>query len=131
MSEKKELETRSKGEVEQTRSGPVFTPAVDIFETEDKITVLADMPGVAADELTIDLRDNELTLRGVVVEKHANDEVEILSEYEPGGTYFRRFTLGEAIDQAKIEASLSGGVLHLDLPKVETMKPRQITVKAT
>ena len=62
----KELKVREKQEVaspaEQTTPGLVFTPAVDIFETEKEITLLADMPGVNADNLTIDLRDNTLTL---------------------------------------------------------------------
>ena len=66
MSEKQELETRAERDVEQTRSGPVFTPSVDIFETEESISVLADMPGVLADDLNIDLRENVLTLIGAV-----------------------------------------------------------------
>ena len=62
----KELKVREKQEVaspaEQTTPGLVFTPAVDIFETEKDITLLADMPGVKADDLTIDLRDNTLEI---------------------------------------------------------------------
>ena len=64
--ESKELKVREKqelsGAAEQTTPGLVFTPAVDIFETEKEITLLADMPGVTPDDLTIDLRDNTLTL---------------------------------------------------------------------
>ena len=65
-SESKELRVREKQEVanpaEQTTPGLVFTPAVDIFETDKEITLLADMPGATADDLIIDLRDNTLTL---------------------------------------------------------------------
>lgn len=131
MSEKKELETRGERDIEQTRSGPVFVPAVDIFETQDKISVLADMPGVNSDHLTIDLRENVLTLNGVVHAPESDKEASVLTEFESAGTYYRRFTLHETIDQSKIEASLKNGVLHLQLPKVEAAKPRKIAVKTS
>ena len=113
---------------EQTRPGVVCMPAVDIFETDGTITVLADMPGVKSDELEIDLRDNVLTLTGRVVAAPTG-ETDVLREYD-GGTFFRQFTLAESIDQAKIDAKLADGVLRLELPKVERAKPRQITVRA-
>jgi HSP20 family protein len=113
---------------EQTRPGPVYLPAVDIFETDAAITVLADMPGVKPDQLDIDLRDSVLTLKGRVSSPANADESDVLREYE-AGTFFRQFTLSETIDQAKIDAHLSEGVLRLELPKVERAKPRQITVR--
>jgi HSP20 family protein len=130
MSEKKDLETRGDRDIEQTRSGPAFTPAVDIFETEGAIHVLADMPGVSADSLNIDLRENILTLNGVVSSPESEKETDVLREFEAGGTYYRRFTLAETIDQSKIEASLKDGVLRLKLPKIEAAKPRTITIKS-
>jgi len=113
---------------EQTYSGPVYTPAVDIFESDDSISLLADIPGVKAEDLKIDLRDNVLTLTGRVAAPVSAKEAPVLSEYA-SGTYFRQFTLSEHIDQAKIDAKLTDGVLRLALPKVERAKPRQITVK--
>jgi HSP20 family protein len=112
---------------EQTYSGPVYTPAVDIFETDERISLLADMPGVKAEDLKIDLRDSVLTLSGRV--GAASAETPVLREYA-SGTYFRQFTLSEHIDQTKIDAKLTDGVLRLELPKVERAKPRQITVKS-
>lgn len=114
---------------EQTRPGPMYSPAVDIFETDVAITVLADMPGVKPDQLDIDLRDSVLTLKGRVTSPAAAGESDVLREYD-AGTFFRQFTLSETIDQAKIDAHLSDGVLRLELPKVERAKPRQITVRA-
>lgn len=114
---------------EQTRPGPVYTPAVDIFESDDRISVLADMPGVKAEDLKIDLRENVLTLTAPVTASEANTETAILHEYETG-TFFRQFTLSELIDQAKIDAKLTDGVLRLELPKLERAKPRQITVRS-
>jgi HSP20 family molecular chaperone IbpA len=128
----KELKVREKQEVanpaEQTTPGLVFTPAVDIFETEKDITLLADMPGVKADDLTIDLRDNTLTLAADIVPIDNAGEESILLEYQTG-RYFRQFTLGESINQKNIDANLSDGVLRLTLPKVEKATPKKITVK--
>jgi len=127
-----EMQKAEKGNVpsvpEQTFTGPVYSPAVDIFETEDRITLLADMPGVKAKDLRIDLRENVLTLTGHVDNPESPGETNVLREYA-SGTYFRQFTLSEVIDQSKIDAKLSEGVLHLELPKLEQAKPRQITVK--
>lgn len=113
---------------EQTRPGPVYSPAVDIFETDQAITVLADMPGVRAEDLDIDLRDNVLSLTGRAPPPENAKEGAVLREYQPG-TFFRRFTLSEAIDQSKIDARLTDGVLRLELPKVEKARPRQIQVR--
>jgi HSP20 family molecular chaperone IbpA len=113
---------------EQTRPGPVFLPAVDIFENDNTIAVLADMPGVKAQDLKIDLREDVLTLSAHVDAPESSGETNVLREYE-SGTFFRQFTLSEVIDQAKIDAKLTNGVLRLELPKQERAKPRQITVK--
>ena len=129
----KELKVREKQEVaspaEQTSPGLVFTPAVDIFETGKEITLLADMPGVKANNLTIDLRDNTLTLSADIAPVENANEEDILVEYETG-KYYRRFTLGELINQEKIDAKLNDGVLRLRLPKVEKATPKKIVVKA-
>jgi HSP20 family molecular chaperone IbpA len=129
----KELKVREKQEVtspaEQTTPGLVFTPAVDIFETEKEITMLADIPGVKADDLTIDLRDNTLTLVADIAPDDDSNEENILKEYETG-RYYRQFTLGELINQENIDAKLNDGVLRLTLPKIEKATPKKITVKA-
>jgi HSP20 family protein len=114
---------------EQTRPGPVYTPAVDIFETPDALTLLADMPGVKPNNLKIDLREGVLTLSGVVERKEHPGVEHLFFELEPG-SYYRQFTVSDVIDQSRIEAKLTDGVLRLHLPKVEAVKPRQITVKS-
>jgi HSP20 family molecular chaperone IbpA len=114
---------------EQTRTGPVYSPAVDIFENDSSITLLADMPGVKPSDLAIDLRENVLTLSGRVTTAGTGKESNVLREYRPG-TFFRQFTLSETIDQPKIDAQLTDGVLRLELPKVEKARPRQIMVRS-
>jgi HSP20 family protein len=114
---------------EQTKPGIVFTPAVDIFETEKELTLLADMPGVKSENLTIGLNKNVLTMSGEVEVPEGENETDVLREYETG-KYFREFTLSNEIDQARIDGVLKDGVLRLTLPKVETVMPRKIEVKA-
>ncbi len=129
----KELKIKEKQEVstptEQTRPGLVFTPLVDIFETEQALVLLADMPGVRPEDLSIDLRDDTLTLTGDVQPFEGADEKDLLIEYEVG-KYHRQFALSEIINQEKIDAQMQNGVLCLTLPKVEKAAPRKITVQA-
>jgi len=126
-----ELKPQEKIEVatpaEQTKPGPVFTPKVDIFETEKEIILLADVPAVKAHDLGIDLKDNILTLAGEVKTERTSGEEEVLNEYQVG-SYYRQFTLTEMIDQSKINDSLNNGVLRLALPKIEKALPRRIKV---
>jgi HSP20 family protein len=130
--ESKEIQVKPKQELtspaEQTRPGLIFTPNVDIFETDRGITLLADLPGVAPENLTIDLKDNVLTLTGEVAPFEKANEEDIMIEYEVG-KYHRQFNLSSVIDQSKIDAKLADGVLRLMLPKVEEATPRKIKVK--
>jgi len=131
--ESKALQTKEKMTLstaaEQTKPGIVFTPAVDIFETEKELTLLADMPGVRSENLTIGLNKNVLTMSGEVEAPEGENETEVIREYDTG-KYFREFTLSNEIDQTKIDAMLKDGVLRLTLPKVEAVTPRKIEVKA-
>ncbi|NLI81460.1 MAG: Hsp20/alpha crystallin family protein [Deltaproteobacteria bacterium] len=130
MSEK-DLQAREKvevaGQAESTRNLPLYVPSVDIYESADALTLVADMPGVAAENISIDIKDNQLSLRGNVTLEGENEQV-ILQEYGVGD-FYRQFTLGKAIDQSKIEATMKDGVLVVTLPKAEAVKPRKITVK--
>ena len=133
MADSKDIKVREKQELktpaEQTTPGAVFTPQVDIFETEKEITLLADMPGVKADKLNIDLRESILTITGDIEPVESASEEDVLIEYETG-RFFRQFTLSEVIDQNRIDAKLGDGVLRLTLPKVEKATPRKIAIKA-
>ena len=133
MADSKDIKVREKQELttpaEQTTPGMVFTPQVDIFETEKAITLLADIPGVKSEKLNIDLRDNILTITGDIEAVDLGGEEEVLIEYEMG-RFYRQFTLSEVVDQNKIDAKLGDGVLRLTLPKVEKATPRRIAVKA-
>ena len=114
---------------EATRPGKIFLPPVDIYETADSIVVLADMPGVPADKVTIDLKEGQLTISGDIAPPQGDLEHLLVQEYETGN-FAREFTLGQLVDQNRIEAAMKDGVLRLTLPKVEKAKPRKIEIKA-
>ena len=124
VAEKQAVDTTSG---ETTWEGTFFTPTVDIYSNDSAITLLADMPGVAPDDLDIDLRKGVLTLLGKVRELPVGHRP-LQQEYEMGG-YRRRFELSDDIDAEKIEATMKDGVLHLLLPKAEKAMPRKIEVK--
>jgi HSP20 family protein len=129
--EKRELEVKNKKHIEKsegepTREGVTYVPDVDIIETEDAITLLADLPGVKREDVDIDVREGVLTLTATVAPLAERLNL-LYREYDLGG-FSRRFTLGERIDQEKINAKLDNGVLTLVLPKAEEAKPRKIKI---
>jgi HSP20 family protein len=87
------------------------------------------MPGVKPGHLTIDLHEGVLTITGHAQSQDGSNEVAVALEY-PAGTFQRSFTLSEAIDQRRIQATLRHGVLRLRLPKAEQAKPRQIKIQS-
>jgi len=106
---------------------PEFAPAVDIFDHEDEIVLMADMPGVPADSVDINLDRGELTIRGRVKPPSLNGQV-VFQEYQVGD-FVRTFTLTDDIDPNGIAAEMTNGVLKLHLKKPAERKPRKITVK--
>ncbi len=128
----KELQPKAKAEApakaERVRPGRVFLPAVDIFETPEELVLIADMPGVSGEKVTLDIRENHLLISGEVGPPLGEGETRVEQEYFTGD-FQREFHLGSLIDQSKIEATMKDGVLRLVLPKVEKAKPRKIQVK--
>lgn len=112
---------------ELTRQDERFaTPPVDIYEKEDALTVLADLPGVGPDGLAIRVEQGVLTIEGRV---GATDTGALIGQEFELISFYRQFRIAETIDTEKIRASLKNGVLQLTLPKVERAKPRQIPVE--
>ena len=103
-----------------------LVPAVDIYETDDGLTLVADMPGVDKDKLDIRVEDGILNIGGHCSRENKREhwykEFEVLD-------YWRQFTLSEEVNTDKISAELKHGVLTLDLPKSENAKPKQIDVR--
>jgi HSP20 family protein len=115
--------------VERTRAQRVYVPRTGIYELEDAILVVANMPGVDENSIDITLDKNLLTIKGYV-EEHVPEGYSLAyAEYEIGD-YERSFTLSDEIDREKIEAVVRDGVLRLRLPKAEPVMAKKIGVKA-
>jgi HSP20 family molecular chaperone IbpA len=102
------------------------TPAVDIYETDEGLVLLADMPGVEKDKLKVTVEDDILTIEGKVMEPLEADPE--WKEYTLN-SYWRQFQLNNTVDQERLSARLKNGVLTLELPKAEKAKPKQVEVK--
>jgi len=112
---------------ERTRGRAYFQPRVDIFETENELTLFADVPGVKADDVELRFERGELVLHAHVQHRDRHG-LPLLREYAEGD-YFRVFQVNESIDTTKIEAECKNGVLTVHLPKTEAVRPRQVQVK--
>jgi HSP20 family protein len=127
-----ELAPKEKQEVhekEQTRPGRTYLPDVDIYEDEHALWFLADMPGVAQEQVEVELHDNVLRLEGRVSLDQYEGLTPAYTEYNVGN-YLRRFTLSSTqhFDRDRIVARLVNGVLEVKLPKTEAAKPRRIPI---
>jgi len=113
----------------QSDQRPTVTPPCDIFENQDGIVVLADLPGVSPDSLRVHLDKNELTIEARRELSTQQGAAGVQTEYR-AADFRRRFAVPSGIDGDKINAQLRNGVLTLNLPKSEALKPREIKVRA-
>lgn len=121
------------GEVSTSAQGPrseyaaTIVPPVDIFEDDAGITVLADMPGVAKEQLGVRVTGDNLVIEGTVTAPVSGD-MELIYGEVLNSQYRRSFTLSRELDPGKIEARLANGVLRVSIPKAEEARPRRIEV---
>lgn len=102
---------------------------VDAYATEDAIVLIADVPGMRPEDVSVTLEGDTLTLSG---EFKAEENVQnYLLRERPTGRFERTLTVNTPIDPNKLEAAVEFGVLRVTLPKADAVKPRQIAVKAT
>ncbi|MCG8333777.1 MAG: Hsp20/alpha crystallin family protein [Proteobacteria bacterium] len=123
MQEKKELETQK----EHTTPLKRYIPATDIVENENELLVFMDMPGVAKEDIAVNLEKNVLKIDGKINMKDYSDLKPLYTEYNVGN-YTRQFELSNKIDQSGIEAKMEDGVLSLVLPKIPEAQPRSIQI---
>jgi HSP20 family molecular chaperone IbpA len=131
MADNQEVRVQPKREVdkaqESTTPTRAFMPTADIFETEEALTVVLEMPGVSRDNVDVNIEDGVLTIEGRIDFKKYEGLRPVYGEYNIG-PYRRGFRLSNQVDQSKITAEMSDGVVTLTLPKSEKAKPRQIKV---
>jgi HSP20 family protein len=106
----------------------VWHPAVDIFEKDDKMVIKAELPGMDKKDISLDIQNGVLTLRG---ERKVENEVKEENFYRKEmshGTFVRSFTLPVEVDADLIKAEFKDGILTVEVPAPATRKPKQITV---
>ena len=129
MEAKKKEQHQAANNAEQIRSGKVFTPRADIYETKEQLLILADMPGVKQEGIDITLEQNILTIYGRVERPAFEGYTLTYSEFGVGD--FRRvFALSNEIDRDGIQAAIKNGVLKLVLPKSKKAMPKKIQIQA-
>lgn len=126
-----DVATTNEGQVRTSREGTreqerFVAPPVDIYETQEELVVMADLPGVSKDHLNIRVDGGLLSIQGKSMHTIRGDLLH--GEYQLVD-FFRQFELSEAVNQGKIAAELKHGVLTLHLPKAEKAKPRQVEIK--
>jgi HSP20 family protein len=105
-----------------------WRPVVDIYDSEKAIIINAELPGVTRDSITLDVKENILTLKG---ERKSDEEASKENYYRMErcfGTFERAFTLPSTVDPAKISANFKDGILKIEIPKPEEKKPKQISI---
>ena len=126
-----ELEKRESKEISPTvtrePTRPTVKPLVDVFENDNEILLMADLPGVPGENLTVRLEAGELTLEGRW--RDTDDARPLSREYTPVD-YRRAFVVPEGIDPDAVKAKVKDGVVTIHLPKAEAFRPREIPVHA-
>ena len=108
----------------------VTRPAVDLVAYEDRVELVADLPGLCEKDIDVQFEDGRLTLRGERRTESAEEEAggRVLRRERSLARFARSFTLGENVDVDGIEATMKDGVLRISIPKSERARPRQIQV---
>ncbi len=113
--------------VEEPRERLLFTPPIDIYESDDGLVLEADLPGVSVESLELEVQDNKLTLFGRVELSVPPEAVPVHQEYREGD-FVRSFILSDEVDYNRITANMTNGVLRVTLPKAPRTEPRRIQV---
>ena len=131
MTEEKQGETHEEVQVERMQEGsqrPYYSPLVDIYEEDEVLTLVADMPGVDTEGIELTCENGILTINGRPGPEPVPDGEVIYREYVPGD-YHRCFRISDDIDVERIGAKMSNGVLTVTLPKAARVRKRHIEVK--
>jgi HSP20 family protein len=103
-------------------------PTVDMFEKDDSFVFKAELPGLKKDDISIDIKDRILTLKGERKYENEVKEENYFRRERSYGKFQRAFTLPADVDPDKIKAEFKDGLLEIEVPKPEAQKPKQITI---
>jgi len=105
-----------------------WAPRLDVVETDDAFLFEFDIPGIAKDDISINLHDGVLSVSGERESRELKENDDVVRVERFTGHFYRSFSVPTAIDDSKIEANYENGVLSLRLPKAEESKPRKIKI---
>jgi HSP20 family protein len=132
MAEKKDIEKRTEREVvsAEEKAERYIRPRTSIYEMDDAVRIIMDVPGVSKDNLDINFNRGELTITG---RREIWDREKLKSCYceRFDGHYRRAFALDNTLNANNIDAKLARGVLEFTIPKVEAVKPKKIEIKTS
>ena len=121
--------TRARDRGEEDFGTGAWAPAVDIYETSDSLVIKAEIPGIDKKDVSIEVKDNTLRLKGTRKQEKDVKEENYHRMECCYGSFQRTFTLPATVDQEKISATFKNGMLEVKLPKKEEKKPRQVEIK--
>jgi HSP20 family protein len=110
--------------------GNVLTPSVDVTETDDQVDVKMDLPGMKAEEIDIQVRNNILTIKGYREEEKEEKQTTFHRIERRTGSFSRTLPLPSFVDENKVDAQYKDGVLKISMPKTKEAKAKKIAVKA-
>ena len=106
-----------------------WTPTMDVVEKDDRILLRAELPGMSDEDVEITVENRTLTIQGEKKSEHEETEGHFHRLESRYGSFYRSFSLPITVDQERIDARFSKGVLEIELPKAEQAKPKKISVK--
>jgi len=115
------------GEDEEPTS-TVWSPRMDLMETDDHYRMRVDLPGISKENVSITVEDNRLTIRGERKDESRTEKENVVRMERTFGTFYRSLRLPKAVNEDKIKASFTDGVLSVEIPKTEKSKPKKIKI---
>ena len=115
-------------DAEKEMSAVAWRPSVDIFETSGVLVIRADLPGVNKEDVTVEIKDNELSIKGERKHDPETGEINYYRRERVFGSFSRSFNLEYRVRPENIKARFKNGILEVEIPKPEEEKPKQVSV---
>jgi HSP20 family protein len=115
-------------EGDEELSASAWHPLVDIFETEQGVSILVDLPGVSKEDVSVEVKENVLTIRGERKFDQTVADDRYYRRERAFGTFQRSFATHTVISPGEIKATFKNGVLKVEVPKPQEIKPKHVSV---
>jgi HSP20 family protein len=106
----------------------VWSPRMDLMETDDHYRMRVDLPGISKDDVSVTVEDNRLTVRGERRDESRTEKENVVRMERTFGTFYRSLRLPKSVNESKIKATFTDGVLSVEIPKTEKSKPKKIKI---